>query len=258
MLEKIVHRNLYSFFEAHEILSDAQFGFRTKRSTVSLLLSAVNDWADSLNHRHSVHCVFIDFAKAFDSVAHKRLLIKLKYLGVNGALLTWFRSFLTTRRQRVVINGKFSNWQYVSSGVPQGSILGPLLFITYINDIPSAVSSNVKIFADDVTLYATVQTVQDCQILQDDLNSISRWCDMWQLRLNPSKCEVLCITNKRSPLYFDYKIGGCSLHWSSSVKYLGIYINSKLNWNNHCAHMAAKATVQRFLIFCEDIFLVAP
>ena len=132
----------------------------------------------------------------------------------------------------------------------------PLLFIIYINDISSAISSNWKIFADDVTLHANVQTVQDCQILQADLNSISRWCDMWQLRLNPSKCEVLCITNKRSPLYFDYKIGGCSLHWSSSVKYLGIYINSKLNWNNLCAHVAAKATkilnlLRRHLFGCS-------
>ena len=137
-------------------MSDAQFGFRAKRSTVSLLPSVEHDWADTLNHRLSTHCLFIDqFAKAFDSVPH---LLKLEAIGITGALLQWFRAFLTTRHQRVMINGQFSNWCRVSSGVPQGSILAPLLFILYINDI----------FADDVTLYAIIQSNEDCEVLQAD------------------------------------------------------------------------------------------
>ena len=111
------------------MLSDVQFGFRSKRSTVSLLLSAVHDWAKSLNDHLSTHCVFIDFAKAFDSVSHARLLAKLQAIGVQGSMLQWFCSFLTTRQQRVAINGQHFEWHHVSSGVPQGSILGSLLFI---------------------------------------------------------------------------------------------------------------------------------
>ena len=175
VLEKIIHRKLYSLLESHHVLSDAQFGFRAKLSTVSLLLSVVHDWADTLNHRLSTHCIFIDFAKAFDSVPHERLLLKLEAIGITGALLQWFQAFLTTRRQRVVINGQFSNWSKVSSGVPQGSILGPLLFILYINDISSIVNARAKLFADDVTLYATIQSNEDYEVLQADLDSISHW-----------------------------------------------------------------------------------
>ena len=151
-----------------------------------------------------------------------------------------------------MINGQFSYWCQVSSGVPQGSILGPLLFILYINDISSVVNVRAKIFADDVTLY---QSNEDCEVLQADLDSISHWCNLWQMKLNPSKCEVLCITNKHSPTSFDYQINGCSLKWSSSVKYLGVYLNSRLTWNNHCAFVAAKATkllnlLRRHLFVC--------
>ncbi len=149
--------------ESNKVLDDSQFGFRIKHSTAALLMTAIHDWAETLNNRLSTHCVFIDFAKAFDSVPHERLLLKLQAYGVGGSLLQWFRSFLTTRKQRVVVNGHFSDWSNVSSGVPQGSILGPLLFILYINDISSVVRSKIKMFADDVTLYTTVQTNEDCK-----------------------------------------------------------------------------------------------
>ena len=170
------------------MLCISQYGFRIKRSTTDLLLTAIHDWADSLNNRLSTHCVLIDFAKAFDSVSHERLLLKLQAYGVSGLLLQWFRSFLTTREQRVVINGHSSDWSHVSSGVPQGSILEPLLFIVYVNNISSVVQSNVKMFADDVTLYTTVLTTEDCIQLQNDLDSVSKWCNHWQMKLNPHKC----------------------------------------------------------------------
>ena len=131
---------------------------------------------------------------------------------------------------------------WCTTSCPQGSILGPLLFILYINDISSVVNTPIKIFADDVTLYSTVQLYKDCEALQGDLDSISLWCNRWQMNLNPLKCEVLCITNKHSFTSFDYQLTGCSLRWSTSVKYLGVHLNSKLIWNDHCAHVAAKAT----------------
>ena len=167
---------------------------------MTLLLSAVHDWAKSLDDHLSTHCVFIDFAKAFDSVPHARLLAKLQVFGVQGSMLQWFRSFLTTHQQRVVINDQHFEWHDVSSGVPQGSILGPLLFIFYINDISSVTKSKLKIFADDVTLFTSVKCKEDCLSLQADLDAISRWCHLWQMKLHPLKCKVLCISNKRSPL----------------------------------------------------------
>ena len=242
MLERIIFNKLYLLLESHQVLSDAQFGFRKKRSTTSLLLSAINDWASNLNSRLSTHCVLLDFAKAFDSVPHQRLLLKLKAYGINGSMLKWFCSFLTTRRQRVVINGCSSDWSPVLSGVPQGSILGPLLFILYINDLPSAVSCTLKIFADDVAMYCSVESVTDCNTFQHDLDLVAAWCSKWQMRLNPSKCELLCISNKRSPVKPFYYLNNHKLQWATSVKYLGVVVDAKLSWNNHISHVSAKAT----------------
>ena len=254
VLEKIIHRQLYALLESNHVLFDSQYGFRIKRSTTALLVMAINDWAEALNKRLSTHCVFIDFAKAFDSVPHERLLLKLQAYGICGSLLKWFRSFLTTRKQRVVVNGCYSDWSDVSSGVPQGSILGPLLFIMYINDISSVVQSSIKMFADDVTLYTTVKTPEDCKQLQNDLNSVAGWCDRWQMKLHPLKCVLLCISNKRVPPKFDYIINGSHLDWHTSIRYLGVHITSTLSWNVHCSNIAAKATrVLFFAILCTAV-----
>ena len=197
IMERIIHSQLTSCLEAHGLILNHQYGFRRHRSTTHLLLEATYDWAHTLELRQSCHCLFLDFSKAFDTVPHSRLLLKLESLGIAGDLLNWVRAFLTARAQRVVVNGSHSSWLPVISGVPQGSILGPLLFILYVNDIKSVIShSYLKMFADDLTLYRNIASVSDCELLQWDLRRIYEWTLTWLLRLNLLKCEALNITNK--------------------------------------------------------------
>ena len=136
-----------------------------------------------------------------------------------------------------------SDWADVISGVPQGSVLGPLLFVLYINDLESVVKrSIVKLFADDVLLYASVHSPADCSALRDDLAAILHWTNRWQLRLNPSKCEALAITNKRNQLTYTYHIDQQPIPWQDSVKYLGLHVHSKLSWSYHCKSIVSRAT----------------
>ena len=152
-------------------------------------------------------------------------------------------SFLTYRKQRVVINGAYSDWANVTSGVPQGTVLGPLLFLLYVNDLDSVVkNSKIKLFADDVLLYAPANTQQECSALQDDLTAISNWTNCWQLKLNIVKCEALAITNKRKPVNFTYCINGQSILWNNPVNYLGVLVDGKLSWSKHCRYAINKAT----------------
>ena len=242
VMERVICKQLVSALEKSGRISDYQFGFRANRSTVTLLLSAMNDWSSCLERRSTTHCVLLDFAKAFDSVPHEHLLLKLHCLGITGQLLHWLRSFLTCRFQRVTINSNYSDWLPVRSGVPQGSVLGPLLFLLYVDDLPSVVSySTLKLFADDVALYREVTSPADCLLLQKDLDSIYYWTLKWQLRLNASKCLAFFISNKKKLISFTYKIHNTLIAWNSIVKYLGVHIKSNLSWSYHCKIVSAKA-----------------
>ena len=156
-------------------------GFRSGRSCITQLMESIHDWVDSLENKQPVNVVYLDYKKAFDSVPHERLLVKLHAYGIRGNLLLWIRSFLTNRKQRVVINGKSSNLAPVISGIPQGSVLGPILFLIYVNDLPEVARSKLKLFADDTKLYKSIKYVVDEEILQTDLNSLMGWSKSWQL-----------------------------------------------------------------------------
>ena len=144
-----------------------------------------------------------DFAKAFDKVAHNRLLYKLSYYGVKGNTLGWIGSFLSGRSQKVVIEGKSSSSDPVLSGVTQGSVLGPVLFLIYINGLPEYLSnSTVRLFADDTLLYLIIHNSSDCIKLQEDLNNLERWESDWQMSFHPEKCEVIHITTKKKKLSY--------------------------------------------------------
>ena len=190
--------------------------------------------------------VVLDFSKAFDTVPHTRLLSKLKHYGITGNLLEWISNFLKQRDQRVVIDGKCSDWTHVDSGVPQGTVLGPLLFLLYINDMPKCISigSSIRLFADDCILYRTIRTIQDQLTLQKDLDKLKEWADKWGMKFNPSKCEVMRINHakndsKRIERY--YTLCNQVLKQVDKTKYLGVIISEDLSWDNHVDYITSKA-----------------
>ena len=185
----------------HAPLSVNQWGFQSGRSTVTSLLATTHDWHRFLDQRKDVMCVFFDFRKAFDTVPHHRLMTRLVELGIHPTLLAWLCSYLSRRCQHVIVNGQSSSSKYVLSGVPQGSVLGPLLFLIYIDTILSlelSESSKISLYADDVLLYKPIVTSSSFHELQVDINNISMWTSINLMSLNTEKCKCMLLTNKRS------------------------------------------------------------
>ncbi|PIK49959.1 putative RNA-directed DNA polymerase from mobile element jockey-like [Apostichopus japonicus] len=198
----------------------------------------MEDVTSSLNRQRSVDVVFLDFQKAFDKVPHQRLLLRLKSMGVIGNLLSWIGNWLGNREQRVVINGCASSWQNVTSGVPQGSVLGPLLFVAYINDIDGDILCTAKKFADDTKLYSEVSSKSDSEKFQADLDKIFSWSQGWQMLFNIDKCKVMHIGSSNQK--FTYNLNGVELQEVSVERDLGIYIDSSLQPSKHCLEAAKR------------------
>lgn len=249
ILEHIICSSISKHLEKHGILTDAQHGFRKNRSCESQLILTVQDLAKSMDLGKQTDLILLDFSKAFDKVPHERLLYKAMYYGVRGSTLQWIRDFLSGRNQRVIVDGKSSNNAPVQSGVPQGSVLGPLMFLLFINDLPEYVhQSNVRLFADDCVLYRNICNNTDTIKLQEDLNSLLQWETDWQMEFHPSKCQLLRVTNKRKPVTNSYNIRGHRLEVVDSAKYLGVTIHKNLRWNEHIDNITKKANSTRAFI----------
>ncbi|PIK41515.1 putative RNA-directed DNA polymerase from mobile element jockey-like [Apostichopus japonicus] len=186
-------------FQNNNILSANQHAFRKYHSCETQLVSVINEWASSLDQRKQVDVFILDFEKAFDTVPHELLKSKLYTMGVSHQVLCWVDAFLSDREQSVVVNGSRSNPSKVTSGVPQGSVLGPILFLAYINDIGNAVSSGVRLFADDCVCYRVIDDVSDGHQLQEDINILGQWAKDWGMSFQPVKCNIMTITRKRKP-----------------------------------------------------------
>ena len=192
--------------DKHSILMDVQHGFRKKHSCKTQLITITEDMACNLSNSIQIDAVFVDFAKAFDEVPHQRLLLKLEYYGIKINTLQWIGSFLNNRKHCVIVEGVSSNVVPVTSGVPQGTVLGPLLFLIFINDLPESITSSAKLFANYCLLYCTIHLSNDAIQLQEDLVQLGLWVNFWQMTLNPHKCSIMHISNKRNTVCAKYTI----------------------------------------------------
>ena len=221
-MEHLINNNLLSKF---------QHGFIKARSCTTQLLAVLDDWTDDIEHGENVDAIYLDYAKAFDTVPHKRLLAKLSGYGIGGKLLKWIAAFLEGRRQRVIVNGSKSSWTRVTSGIPQASVLGLLLFVCYVNDMPENITSTAYMFADDTKVYRNIKTHIDREALQSDLSRLEDWSRKWQLRFNADKCKVLHIgrDNEHYEYYMDRdtKIGV-----TTNERDLGVQIDPDLKLTN--------------------------
>ena len=175
----------------NDVLIDNQHGFRSNHSCVSQLIAFIEDVSYALDHQKQVDIILIDFSKAFDTVPHQRLLSKLKYYGITGEAYNWIQIWLTQRTQLIVLDGECSDLAPVLSEVPQGTALGPLMFLLYINDISKHINSSLRLFADDCLLYRVISCREDAASLQDDLNRLFEWTTVWQLKFNITECVLL-------------------------------------------------------------------
>ena len=253
IMESIINEHMLSYLLSHDLITKHQHGFLAKRSTCTQLLECFQDWVVGLSNKRAVDVVYIDFSRAFDSVVYSKLFIKLESYGFNHELLAWIKSFLVDRCQRVVIDGYFSDFCRVCSGVPQGTVLAPLFFLLFIIDIVDLLGPNsvCKLFADDVKLYSNFNLSNtynsDNNPLVLTLSNLETWSRVWQMRVNISKCSVLHL-GLHNPL-FQYTFNDKPLPTSTSVKDLGITYNHKLQFDVYILKIVSRAFQMVNLIF---------
>ncbi|KAH9590904.1 hypothetical protein MS3_00003399 [Schistosoma haematobium] len=237
ILERIIKRTITAFMETNNLFNMAQHGFRKGISCTTNLLIAREFWINALDNGNSVDVVYIDFSKAFDKVPTNRLLLKLENIGIAGPLLKCIKDFLVGRRQKVRINSKCSIWRPVLSGVPQGSVLGSLLFIMYVNDLTSIVQSPMLLYADDVKIWRVITGDKDAFTLQADLNNMINWSKEWLMPIDAEKCVYMHLGDSKVN---KYNIGDVSLPVVRSHKDLGVTVSNDLKTTAHCREVAAK------------------
>ena len=245
IMESIVRDSLMEYMNKNSILSERQFGFMKGRSTVLQLLRVLDQWTDALDRGNIVDVVFCDFQKAFDTVPHKKLIHVLKQYGIRDNLLLWLKDFLTDRKMEVKISGSRSRRFDVTSGVPQGSVLGPVLFIIFINSIIEAGQpSDLYLYADDLKVFREVTSAADIETLQTSLNKVHHWTCSSLLHFHPDKCHVMRLKSSRSQKQYpegNYSIPGTNLNTVDVEKDLGIYIDNKLSFDHHINIKVKKA-----------------
>ena len=205
------------------------------------LCATYHDLVKSYDLKHTTHALVLDFKKAFDKVPHELLMLKIKQIpDIDLQLVDWIQDFLTNRKQRVVLQGEQSSELKVTSGVPQGSVLGPTLFLIYINDLPSVINCDISLYADDTLLYQRVNNNDDAKVFQSNINAIHNWSVQWKMPFNESKCHVIAFG---SQLFLPpYLLGREILRWANSTKYLGVIMQSDLKFEQHISKKSDQAS----------------
>ena len=249
VLSKVLERHMYGIITNHlqnfHPLAESQWGFLLGKSTVTGLLATTHNWLSILEGGGEIGAVFFDLRKAFDSIPHEALLDKLKVTGLSNPILAWITDYLTCREQKVVVNGKESQHTPVLSGVPQGSVLGPLLFLIYIDDLaqlPLLDGGQVVLYADDLLLFRPIQSQEDYHHLQDDIVMIEDWVYSNYLTLNPTKCKYMVVSRKRCPSApVSLMLSGTEMEKVDCFKYLGLLLSSDMSFGKHIESICSKA-----------------
>ena len=233
ILESIVKDKIVQYLEANNLIRSSQHGFVAKRSCLTNLLEFYECVSNYIDQGYPIDVIYLDFQKAFDKVPHKRLMLKVRALGIDGTVCNWIEKWLENREQRVVLLGKYSEWKKVKSGVPQGSVLGPLLFLVYINDIDCDINNNILKFADDTKLFGVAATRGDVQKLQNDLDRLYFWSEEWLMLFNVKKCKVMHLGYNNG--LANYTMNGNVLESVVEERDLGIIFQNNLKWEKQCA-----------------------
>ena len=247
LMEKLIRSRIVDYMQKNNLISNKQFGFVGGRSTALQLTQVLGDWTKILDEGGEIDVIYMDFMKAFDTVPHQRLIEKMKSYGLSPEILNWVNSFLSNRKQMVCVNGEKSSKREVTSGVPQGSVLGPILFVLYINDLPREVTSEVYLFADDTKIYRAIRNQQDQERLQKDLLRLQEWSNKWLLRFHPDKCVVMNIRTKQSRnteernYYMMKDNDKCNLRKVEQEKDIGVTIDQHLSFDQHIQTQVNKA-----------------
>lgn len=242
LLEHIISSAVMKYLSKNNFFFNNQHGFQKGHSCETQLFELITDLHQAVHDSLKIEAIFIDFKKAFDKVPHARLLMKLSRLNIHSKIITWITSFLTNRYQFVSVSGQSSALTKVKSGVPQGSVLGPILFLIYINDISKNIYSTVRLFADDCVLYRQINTSEDSNILQADLSKISLWCEQWQMEINVSKTKAMTFTRSSNVQFTSYFMNNLCIENVNTLKYLGVHLSSNLTWNDHIDEIISKAS----------------
>ncbi len=243
VFERCVCKDIMNFFREHHVINKAQAAYiGAGSSTITQLIELYDDILKRLDKGEDVHMVFCDCSKAFDRVWHQGLLFKLQQSGITGKLLNWLRNYLEDRKQCVVLNGMKSEPKSINAGVPQGSILGPIMFLIYANDIPTILESSTKLYADDTSLYVSDKDPNTAnEKLSADLERLSAWSKKWKVIMNPEKTERMIISRKRNVREYELKMDGREISIVKHHKHLGIVLQSNGKWDKHIEGIIAKA-----------------
>ena len=246
LLERHIYELILHHLQSNDILTASQWGFLEGRSTVTALIKCTDDWLKSLEDGSDTCAIFFDYPKAFDSVPHRPLIVKLRTLDLDDCIINWVKNYLAERTQVVAVDGVESDPLPVLSGVPQGSVLGPLLFLIYINNLPDAIQdelAHLNLFADDILLYRIITCAVDYLLLQEMIHRIEQWSTENYLSFNTSKCKYMIVSRKRNPPepYVPLQLFGSPLERVDSYKYLGVLLTGDLSWSLQVESICQKA-----------------